>query len=181
MFNQVGGTNFADNMYVGTGGGTGSYTLSDGVLMASGVISMYYYTDIQYFRHGFTAESACGSSFYQSGGFCTNGGIYFNLPFNAAPKSLASYELVGGMLSTPSITITVTGNFSQSGGTNQVDSISLNGAESNYYLDGGWLMAGTVQVNGPYFEWIFPIRRDQSDQRQSFDQQFSNTGYQEVN
>ena len=107
-FVQNGGTNFAGNLSMSLG--PGSYTLAGGVLNASNL------TIVPFNGHlGFSANT-----FNQSAGYHTNGAVSLTgaIGFGnvIAP---ASYDLSGGTLETPSMTLSM-GAVVQSGGTNKV-------------------------------------------------------------
>jgi hypothetical protein len=138
-FSQSGGTNISGSISLG-GWGNGEYSLSGGTLIASNL-------DVE----DATLPELFGvSTFSQSGGYHTNGSIGIGGAYNMNFEVEASqYELSGGILATPSIGLN-TGNFIQSGGTNEATVISLTGA-SLYSLSGGWLFAQTIQHSGGNF------------------------------
>lgn len=130
---QTGGTVNAGNITMGIG----SYTLEGGVLTASN-LALPTLSD----RLG-----SFGSSFDQSGGFFTNGGVTMNGVFDLRNGLQPStYTLSGGELKTPTVNMTL-GLFNQSGGTNSVGVLTL-GTNSSYDFTNGALIANNIQVEG---------------------------------
>lgn len=128
---QMGGTDNAGNITMGVG----SYTLEGGVLTASN-LALPTVSD----RLG-----SFGTSFDQSGGSFSNNSTTMNGvvdPRNGLEPS--TYTLSGGVLRTPSITMTM-GLVNQSGGTNSAGVVTLN-TSSGYNFTNGLLIATNIQV-----------------------------------
>jgi hypothetical protein len=142
-FWQTGGTNFAGNIGLGGADGRASYTLAGGALVASGLSVGVTYSFIDPY-------SDFGNTFSQSGGYHTNGAINIegeaSYTYGIFP---CYYQLSGGILETPSISLAV-GQFAQTGGTNDAGTITVNNS-SSYQLSGGQLSAGTIALTGGEF------------------------------
>lgn len=129
-FLQTGGTNFCGSLLVtsgddGSSSWFGGYTLSNGVLLVSGPETL--------------------GGLVQSGGTHTNAGMILSGNTSLHGSYGALYNLNGGTLSTTSIGLS-RGEFTQSGGTNQVNGdINISGggglydAISTFTLSGGLL------------------------------------------
>ncbi len=136
-FSQSGGTNLTGQLVLGDNAGMGSYRLSGGTLVSTGLVV----------NAGFNSgEEPATSGFYQSGGFNTNGGVQI---FGGSV-----YELSAGILATASFSLSP-GKMLQSGGTNRATNVSLNSI-SDYSLSGGWLVAQNVAINGLGGSWGQP-------------------------
>jgi hypothetical protein len=140
-FSQTGGTNYVGNISLGGGGG-GTYTLTDGTLVASSL-------DVGVFHNPIDAYSDSGNTFIQAGGYHTNGAVSIEGEADYYGVFLCYYRLSGGTLATPSISVNV-GQFVQSGGTNDVGAVSIKD-DSNYQITGGELSAGTISMTGTAF------------------------------
>lgn len=130
---QTGGTNNAGRITMGVG----SYSLDGGVLTASS-LELPTVSD----RHG-----SYGSLFDQSGGYFTSGFIgmsgTYDTRFGFQP---ATYNLSGGELDTPAITMTM-GLVKQTGGINRVGNLTLDWI-SSYVMKGGLLVVTNLTQNG---------------------------------
>lgn len=135
-FVQTGGTNYAYILLNGVDADPlvagGSYTLADGVLFAGGV------------------SVGPGCAFNQSGGLNFSGGIGLDGTYVLHGPRPAGFNLSGGRLSTPGISVSF-GFFSQTGGTNQVSGdLTLSGtgygASQQYSLAGGQLTESNLTV-----------------------------------
>jgi hypothetical protein len=144
-FLQNGGTNFTGAISIGSLGpssiGEGSYVLSNGVLFATGSLTL-----------------GPPGSFAQWGGLQTNNGINVEGSldrFGAAQPS--SFVLGAGTVFTPFINVGIA-TFAQSGGSNFVSgAVTLSGAASNVFkLSGGRLADLNTTVfgstNGGFFQ-----------------------------
>ncbi|HVV01450.1 MAG TPA: hypothetical protein VHH88_08815 [Verrucomicrobiae bacterium] len=144
-FTQTGGTNLVGALELNPNSFTsGSYTLSDGLLVSSNLAA--------------GAESSGSeppaATFTQSGGVHTNG----NLTLSGTVRSgfalaLGSYHLNGGLLVSSSEDIDM-GSISQTDGTNYVDELSVFGGGS-YSLAGGQVVSSNVSLSTPQVETIF--------------------------
>lgn len=148
---QTGGTNIVGGIALG-GAGRGTYTLTNGTLMASSL-------DVGIFESPIDVYSDSGNTFIQSGGYHTNGAVSINgLNNGYYGVFLSYYQLSGGTLATPSISVNVR-QFAQSEGTNDEGVISFNDDAANfnenngsaYVFSGGELIAGTVSLTGATF------------------------------
>jgi hypothetical protein len=117
----------------------GSFILGDGILAANSL-------NIGDFSDGYAVNPG---TFTQFGGYHTNGAIEIDGTYVGAHAEpvLPHYELSGGTLCTPSISLNI-GGVVQSGGTNEAETIKI-GSASDYILSGGWLLAQNVQDIGP--------------------------------
>ncbi|HWC59567.1 MAG TPA: hypothetical protein VHC44_07715, partial [Verrucomicrobiae bacterium] len=130
---QTGGTNNAGNITMGVG----NYDLEGGVLTALN-LTLPTVSD----RFG-----SFGSSFNQSGGYFSSGGVDMNGVYDTRNGlQPATYTLSGGELITPAINLTM-GRINQTGGTNNVGVMTLN-TVSSYVLNGGVLIASNLTQNG---------------------------------
>lgn len=139
-FSQSGGTNYAGSiLFQGTSpGARGSgYALSGGYLSSSsvylGVWSMM------------NPGAMVGYTFNQSGGLHSSGTITIAGGENSAGNFYGGhYQLSGGTLQASGISLNI-GGFDQSGGTNQVGTVSLT-AHSSMSLSGGSLAVQNMQL-----------------------------------
>jgi hypothetical protein len=133
---QTGGTNNAGNITMGVG----SYTLNGGVLTASSLLLPPTSS-----RYGYA-----GSSFYQGGGYFTNGGVNMNGVTdqrNGLQPSI--YTLNGGELDTPSITMNQA-SFNHYGGTNRVGILSISNSPA-YVINSGLLAVDQIVLMSSSF------------------------------
>jgi hypothetical protein len=126
---QTGGTNNAGNITMGAG----SYTLAGGMLTASNLS----------LPTASNRQGSFGTTFTQSGGFFTNGGVTMNGVINNGLQP-STYTLSGGQLVTPTITMTM-GVINQTGGTNNVGAVTLN-TMSSYNFTNGFLNVSNIGV-----------------------------------
>jgi hypothetical protein len=130
---QGGGTNNATSITIGMG----FYHLTNGVMSASSLTLTT--NDWGGFLYA--------GDFEQYGGYATNGGIAIiggtNYLFAYTNRVAARYNLHGGILETPSITMN-TADFSLGNATNRVHTLSM--SASTYAMSGGLLAASQLQL-----------------------------------
>lgn len=133
IFNHSGGTNTVGFFALGYGSGSGTYSLSNGLVAA---------TDL------YVGSSGSGS-FVQSGGVVSaNDTQYIPFDLGQSKGALGTYQLSGsGMLSSAAVYVGDggTGIFIQSGGTNSVSGPVVLGNTDN---GDGTFGAGTYQLSG---------------------------------
>jgi hypothetical protein len=135
FFEQYGGTVITPSLEVGGGGdgaanASGDYDLTNGTLQVGRI----------------NLESG---GVRQSGGkLITTNGIYLQgVPdFDYGPALYVDYNLSGGELCCPAISVSLNGSFYQTGGTNTVSGdLSIHG--STYTFSGGLLLASNVSIS----------------------------------
>ncbi len=143
-FLQTGGTNLVEQLQLSPNEFTsGSYTLSDGLLISSNL------------TEGMGAGNEPPSAtFTQTGGVHTNA----NLTLAGTVRSgfalaLGQYFLNGGLLVSGTEAINM-GSLSQSAGTNWVGNLSVSGGGS-YQFSGGEIVSSNVSLSTPEVETIF--------------------------
>ena len=143
-FVQAGGTNLVGLLQLSPNVSTsGSYTLSDGLLMSSNL----------------TAGIGLGNepppaTFTQSGGVHTNESLTLSGTVRAGMAlALGSYLLDGGLLVSGTEALSM-GSMSQGGGTNLVGNLFVDGGGS-YHLSAGRLESSNVWLNTVQVETLF--------------------------
>lgn len=135
---QHGGTNFAVSLSVGNGsrfGGIGGYTLSNGVVTVSSSTTLRGFGNFEQWNglHTITSNLVMsGSDLFQFG------------------IANAGYTLRGGTVSARALTMSIA-TFVQQGGSNRITGdivIGPGGQSSLYTLNGGFLSASNVILNG---------------------------------
>jgi hypothetical protein len=187
---QTGGTNQMGGLTLGAIGsdgfhiivGNGSYTLSNGVLVTTGIVA-----DVGGFlsqsggihtNHGAITITGREVAFddFEAGGYSISGGSVqsdsLDLQLGGISQSGGTnqimgvvtlngnfggtYSLSGGMLSSSTTTLADRGTFSQSGGTHVANALSLAGpgSPSSYNLSAGQVIASNLQLSNGTFHHI---------------------------
>jgi hypothetical protein len=143
-FVQTGGTNFVDMLQLSPNEFTsGSYTLSDGLLISSNL----------------TVGMGVGNEppsaiFTQTGGVHTNASLTLAGTVRSGfALAFGQYLLNGGLLVSGTEAINM-GSMSQSAGTNWVGILSVSGGGS-YQFSGGKIVSSNVSLSTPEVETIF--------------------------
>lgn len=143
---QIGNGDEGNGIFVQYGG-----TVSTGSLgLGSGVVGVFYGT--YELTNGTLQVGALGvvsGGFGQSGGelIATNEISVEGVPaFDYGPALYASFGISGGELSSPEISVSLNGSFSQTGGTNTVSGdLSVDGG--GYGFSGGLLLASNLDIS----------------------------------
>ena len=143
-FAQTGGTNLVGLLQLSPNVFTsGSYTLSDGLLISSNLMAGMG-----------SGNEPPRATFTQTGGVHTNGSLTLDGTVRSGfALAFGSYLLAGGLLVSGAEGINM-GTMSQDAGTNFVGSLSVSGGGS-YYLAGGQIVSSNVSLNTPQVESIF--------------------------
>ena len=146
------------NLYVGSGG-TGSLLQSGGQVSGNLDIGTYAGSSGTYALNGGTLTGAgtfiVGDS--GSGTFVQIGGIVSDqndLTIGNSSSGSGTYQLQGGLLATATehVGISRNGSFSQSGGTNSLNTKLYVYPGASYSLSGGWLNTPSEDVGGSFIQ-----------------------------
>lgn len=143
-FAQTGGTNFVGALQLSPNVFTsGSYTLSDGLLISSNLTAGVG-----------TGNEPPSAVFTQTGGVHMNGSLTLaGTVRSGSALAFGSYFLDGGLLVSDDESVNM-GSLSQGGGTNLVGRLSVSGGGS-YHLAGGHIVSSNIWLSTPQVETIF--------------------------